>query len=267
MTVAVFNNLDSYVVKSAIFWLINVILILNSSLVFSNDLWSDEEFDAFCRSSNPVATNNLQTSLRGYFRVVKEDEGMDLSKIKLPTFEALSSILSKAIQLNWSALELFTDRRFTRGNPCIIFLDSRMLQQVDAKYDLHPLWMINPPIGSNDKQKLAMEYLLLGDGKLIVGYPRGATVKVRDYDIATGRYAYQPYTSMDIIHDRNARGLFHIHVRERPTEEPSPFMGPLLSKISAMEVVGGDILVHYTGIFSSKLKERFLARILIEKRQ
>ncbi len=282
MTATVFNNRNSYVVKSAIFWFINAILILNSSVVISGEVWINKEFDAFCESSSPVSTNNLKTSLgKEYFRAVKDDEGMDLGKIKLPAIDALSFAISKAIVLKWSALEFFTDRHFTRGNPCILFLNKKLLQDISKEYDLHALWMVNPPLQGSDRQELMMEYLLLGDGKLIVGYSEGATIKVNDYRIPTrwfgsDKFEYEPYTSMDIINDGNKRGLFKIRVRKGPEKKPSCFIGPLNSKVSSLEVKDDKILVHYTtkrcpveipSCFGSKSKELFLRKIRIEQRK
>ena len=66
-----------------------------------------------------------------------------------------------------------------------------------------------------------MEFLLLGHGKLIVGYPKDAWVKLPEYAIQAH---YKSYTSMRVEQQKTQRGLFAMRTLSKPDAEFDSFL-------------------------------------------
>ena len=73
-----------------------------------------------------------------------------------------------------------------------------------------------------------MEFLLVGHGKLIVGYPKDAWVTLPEYAIQAH---YKSYTSMRVDQQKTQRGLFEMRTLSKPHAEFDSFLeagGPFI---------------------------------------
>ena len=220
------------------------ILVPTPLTVRSSEIWGKGGLASFCDTLRSPDVGVLKLTFKGYLPVLERMEGFDLGQIKIATSKDISPLLSRLVQLGSGPLELFSDVEFARGS-CVLLLDQKTLLEVDDKFDIHGLWMIRAPIEGQERENVVMEFLVLGQGKLIVGYPRQATVKVKDYDLYTGKYTYEPFMSMDIIHDRGGRGLFNIKSLDTPNGEFQSFRGPLDARIYSLQVDGAYVRVRY----------------------
>jgi hypothetical protein len=230
----------------------------------ANDgLWTtSQEAEAFCQALPLVGEPTLKAALGDYFTTFTAQAGLNVSKLRELDYPHMASVLDRAITKQWSVLDLIADQTLLQSSPCAFFLDQATLQQVDAHYDLHSLWMLNAPVGSD--QVLAMSYLMFGDGKLVLGYPRTATVMVQDYKFFTGNYDYPPYLTADIMHNNAARGLLNIRVRQQPLEKAGNFIGPFNSKIEAVLLYNDNVEVSY--LLFDKASTKVVPNLKIEKR-
>jgi hypothetical protein len=224
-----------------------IIFVTTPVPVRSSELWGTGGLSSFCDELQTIDTQALKTVFKEFLPVI-EQEGIDLRQVKIVTAKDIIPLLSQATHLGWGPLELFSDVELTATKSCALLLDQQTLLEVNKKFDIHGLWMISAPI--EGEENVSMEFLLLGQGKLIVGYPKQATVKVKDYDLWTGKYTYEPIMSMDIINKGNSRGLVNIKTLNIPDGKWLPFKGPFDAYIHSLEVEDGFIRVKY-----SKMKE------------
>lgn len=214
-------------------WFTALILLVVSSQAGAEQLWTSKEFESLCNNAKSPGKEELAAAMGSYLNVLKGKEDVDINRIKIPDVKNIEAALDKAIKLNWAALEFFTEPNFTTGKPCLVFMNEEMLQAVNKKYNLHTLWMINAPY---EGKTLRMKYLLMGRGKMIIGYHEPKEILVEDYGIFTGLYDYERYTSMDIINSAGKRGVFNIRTRKTALEKTTPFIGPAGSEILSLEI-------------------------------
>ena len=104
-----------------------------------------------------------------------------------------------------------------------------------------------------------MKFLVIGQGKLIVGYSRNAKIKHPDYDFATGNYDYQELFTMDAGNDsRGNPCLLNIKGRTSTNGKPQWIKGPLNVNIQSLILTAGPegrkkILIQYE-MFGTKHK-------------
>lgn len=146
---------------------------------------------------------------------LQQREGLAAARIRKADPARLVPVLQRAATLGKGPLDVFTDAQFAAGGPCVLFLDESALAAVDRQFDLHGLWMVRAPVVGEGDTPLSMRYMLIGDGRLVVGYPRKATVRVADYAIFTGRYDYRPYMALDIVSNAQQRMLAGLRSRIR----------------------------------------------------
>lgn len=226
-----------------------IIIFLVSGPVLSpalnaNEIFTASEFQDFCNRHQHVDNSRLKASMADFYSVYHEHDRDGSSKIIQPTVAELSEIIRKSIRFGWGSLELFTGEVLTRNGACTIFIDRESLATIDSMFDLHSLWMIRASTRKNGA--VSMKFLLAGNGKLVMGYDIDKTrkIKVRDYDLHTGLYEYEPYLAMRIRNDKK-RGLFGIRVRKSPASSTTSFIGPLNARIRSMEVDKDKIVVSY----------------------
>ncbi|MFO7785820.1 MAG: hypothetical protein ACQET7_12495 [Thermodesulfobacteriota bacterium] len=107
-----------------------------------------------------------------------------------------------------------------------LVLDREILTRLDKHYNLHALFRISAPCADDDSH-VHMEFLITGQGKLIVGYNRNMIIEHPDYSIATGRYAYCELFVMDAQTDeRGNAGLFNLKGLATPDGEYEWIRGP-----------------------------------------
>lgn len=209
------------------------------------DLWGGAGMTALCAESPVVGRDTLEAALAGYVEVVEAREGIDPARIRQVDPARLVPVLERAATAGMGPLEVFTDPQFAAGGPCVLFLDHAALAALDRRFDLHGLWMVRAPVAGEADVQLAMRYMLLGDGRLLVGYPRKGTVQVADYAIFTGHYDYQPYMALDIVSTPQRRALVGLRTLGAPSEAAGPFVGPLGAAIRELELAGREVVVRY----------------------
>ncbi|MGR8936051.1 MAG: hypothetical protein ACU837_16985 [Gammaproteobacteria bacterium] len=197
---------------------------------------------SWCATLQSADDRVMQALFKAYQPVI-ERQGIDLRQAKIAAAQDVIPLLAQAVRLGWGPLEFFTDREFASQGACILLLDRKALAEVDRRYDIHGLWMISAPL--EGQQNADMAFFLLGQGKLIVGYPRQDTVHVRDYDLWTGQYTYQPLIVMDVVNNGSHRKLANIKTLARPDSEWLPFQGPFDAEILSLEVEGEFVRVKY----------------------
>ncbi len=227
-------------------------------------LWQPGEFEDFCQNLEPVSPVRLGAALGDYAPLVASAENIETGKIRLATATGLSAMIEKAVDAQWDSLSLFTDAPFANTQDCALLVEDTVLAALAGHYNLHSLWMTTAHSEDSPQQPLRMQFLLLGMGRLIIGYDGSGTVKVKDYEIRSGLYDYAPYTTMSIVNRPDRRGLFAIETRSGPESGVQPFIGPVNSRIASMELFGDNrILVRYRLLFSG---EETVERRLIERR-
>ncbi|MDH5178814.1 MAG: hypothetical protein OEZ39_17485 [Gammaproteobacteria bacterium] len=207
--------------------------------VMATGLWQAEEYATLCQQAVKPDKTMLAGEMGDYLKILQTEDKIDIDKIRIPATRLIEAALDKAISLNWAALEFFTEPNFAGNNACMVFMTEAMLQAVDKKYNLHTLWMINAPYDVDDEGKgkiMPMKFLLMGRGKLIVGYKTNRVISVKDYPVFTGRYDYTEYTSMDIINKPNQTGVFNIKSWKSAAAGSTPFYGPANAEILSMEI-------------------------------
>lgn len=240
------SPVTSHVRKAIIFIpLLLAIELLLTVDARANTIFSAAEFKSFCERHETADPNGMRKTMGGFYDVYARQTVDDSSRIVEPSTSDLASIIRKGIELNWGPLELFTSKAFTAGGACRFFLDRQSLAAIDEVFDLHSLWMIKIPTDNGPRQ--LMKYLLVGNGRLVVGYDLQTklTLKVPDYPLHTGKYVYQPYTSMAIVNNPQSRGLYNIKVRKSAGAKATSFIGPLFARIKSMQAAGNEIIVHY----------------------
>lgn len=87
--------------------------------------------------------------------------------------------------------------------------------------------------------------MLVGQGRLIVGYPFSSPVEIFD-EGKTMEYRYEPLITAKIVHSVASRGLFEVETLTSPSDSFQPFQGPMGASIKSYAVHGDKILVTYS---------------------
>jgi hypothetical protein len=179
--------------------------------------------------------------------------------------ERVEGRLNLAVDKMLGMLDLITQEEYSSKDNCMILYGKQDLQLVDKKFNLHGVWMINAPV-HGENTSLAMAFLLLGHGKLIIGYPENKIVLVEDYSIdGRKKYDYAKYTSMDIVNSENTRKLDNIKTKSGADKKLESFRGPYDAKIKSVSVLGTEeIVISYRKWFFSD--EKKLRKIPVAKR-
>ena len=215
-----------------------------------------------CNSLPPPSTVLLQETLGDYLPLLSE-KGIEPNTLRELDLPHIVQILDQAISLNLGILHVMTSPLLAQETGCRFFIGKDALQQVDALYNLHGLWMINAPFGDN--RTLTMNYLIFGDGKLALGYPQAEVIQVRDYDFYGGKFAYTPFLTARIVNQGDSRGITEIAVRSSPQDRDKHFRGPGRSTIRHLFVDQKHIHVHYS--FFGFSAEKSVDYLPIEKRK
>jgi hypothetical protein len=197
------------------------LVLLRPELSRSDDLWEGDEFLAFCKSLSVPKRELLAANLGPYLPVIEKREALDLNAARLADFSHIQPLLAEAAHRKWGALQFFTQSPFAEKSACLVMLDRNSLAEVDRVFDLHSLLKPKAAVSSDQNEELRMEFLLVGHGKLIVGYPKDAWVKLPDYALQAH---YKSYISLQIDQQKNQRGLFEIRTLSRPGAEFESFL-------------------------------------------
>lgn len=181
-----------------------------------------------------------------YYPVVARE--LDMENLYSPGLQEINMLLNTAVSESVDVLTLFTHPAIQRSKTFV--LDKKTLLQINRQYNLHALFMLSCPSTSEDAV-IQMDFLAVGQGKLIIGYNKNSQIKHPDYPFATGRYDYQELFMMDAgTDDQGNYGLFGIRGMSNPKEEFKPMIGPLNASILSLSMMSGSgvekkILVKY----------------------
>jgi hypothetical protein len=250
--------------KKRLFLASNIILVLALAVPFfghADSFWGGDGFMAFCKTLRVPEKGTLESSFGAYLSVIEQREKMDLNKIVFADVKHITPLLTRAIELRWSALDFFTVSEFAAKSPCLIMLDKKSLAAINRAFDLHGLWMTSASSLSSKDDDTVMEFILLGDGRLIIGYGKEAWVRVPDYKIQA-RYTH--YTSMSIAHRENLRALTEIKTLSSPRGDFASFQAraPVLFgfempiQIKSLGLSGESIVIGYRAMGGEREERR-----------
>jgi hypothetical protein len=194
------------------------------------------------------------------------DKEMDMERLYFPSYGQLETLMDSAVENSIDVLTLFTLPMLQHTHSKALVLDSELLIRLDRQYNLHALFLISAACVDNDSHA-QMQFLITGQGKLIVGYNGNMTIEHPDFPFATGRYEYRELFVMDARTDERGNvGLFHIKGLSSPTGDYEWMKGPLNSKIRSLSLTSDrgnekKILVRYD-LWGTR--EKVIDRIPIE---
>ena len=192
---------------------------------------------------------------------------LDMERLYFTTYQELIDLLDLAVKESIDVLTLFTLPVLQQKTNKAIVLDKEILTQLNNHYNLHGLFLISKHSAADDS-RVQMNFLVTGQGKLIIGYDKNTVIEHPDYFFATGRYDYQELFVMDAETDDNGNyGIFNIKGMANPTANYNWMKGPLNVNIRSLSLYPGsknkkNILVQYDLLGS---RNKIVTRIPIEK--
>lgn len=222
-----------------------VVLLLACSQIRAQGLWEKDASRQLCGQLGPVSQERLSREMGVYGSVMAARDGLVHGQLRAFRFEHMRPLLQQAAERGWGILEVFTQPEFADPDGCALFLDGATLAEIHRAFDLHGLWQIEAKLAGTNGAMLRMSYLIVGRGRLIIGYPRKATITIADDDAVTGDYDYAPYFSSRIDGSHGGRGLSDIRTLTSPDGEFEPFVGPYGVHIYGLQMTGREILVKY----------------------
>lgn len=212
------------------------------------------------------ATKDECVQIFGKYNTIISQE-LDFEKLYFVSYEEIEDLLDQAVNESIDSLTLFTLPLLQNQKNFAIVFNEELLEQVQRNFDFHALFNISVP-SLEDGSLVKMKFLVIGQGKLIVGYNSNAKIKHPDYDFATGRYDYRELFTMDARKDSKGNlGLFNIKGLSHPNGRPQLMKGPLNVDIQSL-IISSDpkgrkkILIQYD-FFG--VKQKLINPISIEK--
>ena len=153
---------------------------------------------------------------------------------------------------------MFTQPLLQDRNGSAIIFSEELLSRVNENFDFHGLFNISA-MGEKTGRPVRMTFLVVGQGKFIVGYNLNEKIKHPDYAFATGNYDYNELFIMGAKMDaRGNPGLFNIKALANPDGKLHWMKGPLNVDIQSMTMTSdatgrNQILIKYA-LFGTKHK-------------
>jgi hypothetical protein len=175
---------------------------------------------------------------------------VDFDRLYFVPYEEVDDLLDQAVNESIDSLTLFTLPRLQNQKSFAIVFNQDLLEQVRRNYNFHALFNISAQ-SVEDGSIVKMKFLVIGQGKLIVGYNSNAKIKHQDYDFATGRYDYRELFTMDAGQDADGNAcLFNIKGLSSPNGQPQWMKGPLNVDIQSLTMSSDQkgrekILIQY----------------------
>jgi hypothetical protein len=171
----------------------------------------------------------------GKYRTVIERE-VDFDRLFFVSYEEVENLLDQAVAESVDSLTLFTLPVLQNQKSFAIVFKEELLDQIQENYNFHALFNISAR-SIEDDSIVKMKFLVIGQGKLIVGYNSNAKIKHPDYDFATGKYDYKELFKMDASKDSKGNcGLFNIKGLSDPNGKSKWMKGPLNVDIQSMVI-------------------------------
>lgn len=209
----------------------------------ASGLWGQGGFAVFSESLPLADRTVLEKSFGQEWTEVVFRTGIDPDRIRAPDFTQIDAVLERAVHEKYGILELFTDPELADTKAPALLLQGKVLEHIDAKYDLSSVWLLSTHLKGGHKE-LRMRYMIVGQGILVVGYPHAAPVEILD-DGKTMEYQYEPMINAKIVNTPGTRGLFGVRTLASPSEGYGDFKGPMGVSIRSYQVKGNKIKVDY----------------------
>jgi hypothetical protein len=224
------------------------ILILLVSLfclpAHAESLWGSQGFGAFSAALTPASPETLKKVTSNYWPELQRRGGLDLTKVRRVTFKDIDPVLERAARQGLGTLDLFTQKELADPLSIALLLDAPTLQRINEKYDLSSVWMISACSLDMANRPLAMTHMIVGQGKLIIGYPFESSVEVMEAGESL-HYRYEPFIEARIVNSQGQQGLFDVKTLNSPSGEFAPFEGPMGASINSFEIKDNAIVVNY----------------------
>jgi hypothetical protein len=209
-------------------------------------LLSDAEASVFnARVLPPSSATAVEAALGVAAPALRAREHVDFGTYRLASAEAAECVMQRAAELRLDIPQLFTDRRFGLAGGLAIVIDRRGLADIDRLFDLHSLF---PTAATTTHGRtLHMQFLLVGNGRLIIGYDGSGSFESKEaaFHVFGGKYQIQPLIRMD-VEVLGHRAFAHMATLSR-IDLISPygdFVGPMGSKVHGLVVTPAGMSVQ-----------------------
>lgn len=218
-----------------------------------------EQVDAFwgrVKSADSAALGRLgawRSTVEGY---------IPAADLKVASYEDIRPLFDAAADAKLGSMVFFTDPAWRRAHDAVL-LSQDVLDQIVRDYDIHPFFLTK--VQDSDDLTVRVQWLILGNSQLLVGYDRAGTVYNPDYAFATGNYEYMKFHRLRIgVDDHGHQGFFDIKGANRVGDALSWMVGPMNADVKSAVVVRGQLRCSYTKFLVDGT--RMVALLPIEKR-
>lgn len=229
---------------SLVYPLALLLIMACSPVAHAVDLWGPQGFAGFSNALPAATESSLRDATRNYWPVLQHRAGLDPVRIRVAKFKDIDPLLDRASRSALGTLELFTQKDLADPSARSLFLDGATLRQIDAKYSLNGIWMISARTLQPDHRPMRMDYMIVGQGRLIIGYPYESPVEIMDEGKSL-EYRYEPFLEANIVNNGARSGLFGIRALNNPAGEFLPFRGPMGAIVQSLQVEGDAVVVNY----------------------
>jgi len=197
----------------------------------------------------------LRARLGAFSGWITGHEHVDLARVGFAPYDALACVLDRAVERGLTSSQMFSDPLFARGGGLSLFVDRDVLEAVERDYDLHSVFLIDPR-PTDGKGPLGMSFFLIGQGVLVLSYPRAGAFDHPDAAFrvsvpmfgSSREYEVAPLIRMDIV-EGPAPGFDHVGTLAAPGAPLEDFVGPWNASIRSIAVRGSHIDVHAHLVF------------------
>jgi hypothetical protein len=225
--------------------LVGLYLLLAGFLSQASEVWGEKGYHHFVDSLPKASPEALDQITNNYDSVLTERLKIQGDKVRLASFKDIDPVLRRAVEGKMGVLDLFSLKDLADPSAHALLLDAETLKSIEGKYNLSSIFMINPKSVLPHRPSMTMQYMLVGQGRLIVGYPFSSPVEIVD-DGKTMEYRYEPLITAKIVHSGAKRGLFQVETLNSPSDGFQPFQGPMGASIKSYAIHGDKILVTYS---------------------
>jgi hypothetical protein len=197
----------------------------------------------------------LRAQLGSFAGFITGRERVDLARVWIASAGAVTCVLQRAIDRALTSPQLFSDPLFARRGALALFVDRDVLAAIDREFDLHSVFLIQPKPREGEGP-LGMSYFLIGQGVLVLRYPRAGSYDHPDPAFrvsvplfgSSRTYEVAPLIRMDIV-DGAAPGFDHVATLADPGGKLEDFVGPWNASIRSIVVRGNKLDVHAHLVF------------------
>jgi hypothetical protein len=173
------------------------------------------------------------------------DEGVVLDDVYLTDAQSLECVLAKAAARHTTIAEVFTDDLFLRGGNVSFLLEPQGLSQVAREFDFHTVFPVTTKL--RDGGTATMRFLLVGQGKVVIGYDKAGTYTHPDREYSVwgfNGYDLSPYIRMDVTSDAHGhRTITNLGVAGGPEQQLRSFEGPGNFTIRQLSLMGPRLVI------------------------